>query len=304
MTVTAEMVRTLRGMTGAGMMECKSALVEAEGDLEAAVDRLKARGIVKAARKSDRIASDGLVGIAVDGKRGALVEVNSETDFVARNDRFQGLVARLAGLAMTVDGDVEALRRAEYDDGVGVDEELANATATIGERIVLRRAAMLSVSEGVVVGYVHNAVRPGMGRIGVLVALESKGDVAVLEALGKQIAMHVANTRPVAISPEEVPADLVERERRIFREQASASGKPADIVEKMVDGRVRRYLEEIALTEQTSVIDGRTRISELLHDAGKSAGASVSIGGFVCFVVGESVPEASPPAAPASMASA
>lgn len=300
MTVTAEMVRTLRGMTGAGMMECKSALVEAEGDLEAAVDRLKARGIVKAARKSDRVASDGLVGMALDGTRGALVEVNSETDFVARNDRFQDIVERLSSLALAVGGDVDRLRASDFGAGASVDQELVGATATIGERIVLRRAAMLSVSEGVVVGYVHNAVRPGMGRIGVLVALESKGDVAVLEAVGKQIAMHVANTRPVAISPEEVPAELVERERRIFREQASASGKPADIVEKMVEGRVRRYLEEIALTAQTSVIDGRTRVSDLLHDAGKSSGAGVRIAGFICFVVGESLPDRTPPESAAS----
>ena len=246
--ITAALVKELREKTGAGMMDCKKALNENDGDLEASVDWLRTQGLAAAAKKSGRAASEGLVGIATDGKRGAIVEVNAETDFVARNEEFQSFVENVTSLALRGDGTLEDIKANAYGDGVeNVEETLTNMIATIGENMDLRRIATLEVDNGLVGSYVHNALKPGLGKIGVLVALESNGDAEQLEPLGKQLAMHVAAANPQAISRDDVDAADLEREKTILAEQARESGKPDDIIAKMVEGRLRKYYEEVCL---------------------------------------------------------
>jgi len=288
--ITAALVKELREKTGAGMMDCKKALGESGGDIEAAVDWLRKKGLAAAAKKAGRVAAEGLVGAAVEGNRGALVEVNSETDFVSRNDKFQGLVSTLAGLALKANGDIEALAASAYPGtGRTAAEEVTHLVATIGENISLRRSVALSVSDGVVAAYVHSPVTAGLGKIGVLVALESTGDKAKLEAFGKQVAMHVAAARPDALHIADVEASNLERERAVLVEQARASGKPEAIIEKMVDGRIRKYYEEVVLHEQVWVLDGETKVRAAIEAAAKEAGAPVTVTGFVRFVLGEGI---------------
>ena len=290
MEITAALVKELREATGVGMMDCKKALIETNGDMEAAIDWLRTKGLAKAAKKSSRIAAEGLVAIAVDGTNGAIVEVNSETDFVARNELFQTIVGHAAQLAHHTKGDVERLAEAAYP---GTERtlagELTNAVATIGEHMNLRRSALLSVNDGVIASYVHNAVKPGMGRLGVLVALESTGNKDALLAVGKQIAMHIANTKPLSLSPDDLDPAVVDRERAVFAEQARESGKPDAIIEKMVEGRVRKFYEEVTLLAQTFVIDGETKISDVVKNAEKDAGAPIKLTGFVCYALGEGI---------------
>lgn len=287
--ITAQLVKDLREKTGAGMMDCKKALTETQGDMEAAVDWLRKKGLSAAAKKSGRVAAEGLVAVAGNGTRAAVVEVNAETDFVGRNEQFQKTVGQIAQIALNGDGDVAALAQAPYGNGKTVQEELTNLIATIGENMTLRRAVKLSVNDGVVATYVHNAVSPGVGKIGVLVALESAGDKAKLAELGKQLAMHVAAASPQALTIAEVDPAKLEREKAILTEQAAGSGKPADIIAKMVEGRIRKYYEEVVLTEQVYAIDGETKISKVIEAAAKSCGAPVTLAGFARFQLGEGI---------------
>jgi elongation factor Ts len=287
--ITAALVKELREISGAGMMDCKKALVETSGDKEAAVDWLRKKGLAAAAKKSGRVAADGLVGIVTDGSHGALVEVNCETDFVARNEQFQGFVAAVAKLALKA-ADVEALKAMQLPgESLTVAEKLTQLVATIGENMQLRRTAKLSVSNGAVAAYMHNAVIPGLGKIGVLVGLESSGDKATLAALGKQIAMHVAASSPQALTIDAVDPAALERERAVLAEQARASGKPAEIIGKMVEGRLRKYYEEVVLLEQAYVHDPDTRVKQAIEKAGKELGTPVKIAGFVRFALGEGI---------------
>jgi elongation factor Ts len=289
MSVTAALVKELREKSGAGMMDCKKALGETNGDMDAAIDWLRTKGLATAAKKSGRVASEGLVAIAVEGTSGAVVELNAETDFVARNTEFQDFARSLSGLALAA-GDLDALRAATYPDtGRTVEEELTQKIATIGENMTLRRMERLSVSSGAVVSYMHNATADGLGRIGVLVALESTADEAALQGLGKQLAMHIAATSPASLSVEDLDKDAVQRERDVLIEQAKASGKPQEIAEKMVEGRMKKYYQEVVLLEQTSVIDGETRIADVITKAGKDAGADIAMTAFVRFNLGEGI---------------
>lgn len=288
--ITAALVKELREKTGAGMMDCKKALAESGGDVEAAVDWLRKKGLAAAAKKSSRVAAEGLVGVATRGTAGAVVEVNSETDFVARNDKFQAFVARLAELSLDADGDVEALKATDYPrTGRNVADELTHMIATIGENMNLRRAASLSVAQGVVTSYVHNSVVPGLGKIGVIVALESAAPADKLEELGRSIAMHIAAARPEALDVSSVDASLLDREREVLSDQARASGKPEEIIAKMVEGRLRKYYEEVVLLEQVYVIDGETKVKDIVAKAGKHLGAPVALTGFVRYTLGEGV---------------
>ncbi len=290
MSITASMVKELRDKTGAGMMDCKTALTEAGGDLEAAVDWLRTKGLAKAAKKAGRVAAEGLIGIASKDNKAAIVEVNSETDFVSRNETFQDLVRTIAETALTVDGDVEALAAATYPGKAqSVADELQEAIATIGENMSLRRSAAFTADPGAVATYMHNAVAPGLGKIGVLVSLESSGDPAVLMAIGKQIAMHVAATNPIAVTEDAIPADVVERERAVYFEQARESGKPDNIIEKMVEGRLRKYFEEVALVKQAFVVDPDKTVEQALKAAESEAGAPIAIAGFVRYALGEGI---------------
>ena len=287
--ITAGMVKDLRDKTGAGMMDCKAALGETNGDTEAAVDWLRKKGLAKAAKKAGRIAADGLIGIATKPGRGAIVEVNSETDFVARGDEFQGFVLKAAQRALEAEGDLERLLTASFEGGASTAETLSALVAKIGENMSIRRSAAIAVSPGVVVSYVHNAAAPDLGKIGVLVALESPGDAGKLMALGKQLAMHVAAANPLALSPESLPAEVVARERAIFADQAKESGKPANVIEKMVEGRMRKFYEESVLLSQVFVVDGETQVAKVLENAKSDVGAPVKIAGFVRFAVGEGI---------------
>jgi elongation factor Ts len=287
--ISAALVKDLREKTGAGMMDCKKALTETEGDIESAVDWLRKKGLAAAAKKASRVAAEGLIGVAVGPRRGAVVELNAETDFVARNDGFQALVRQVTALGLEADGDLDRLRAQRTGDGKTVDEALTHAIATIGENMTLRRYAMLAVEDGVVASYVHNATAPSLGRIGVLVALESTGDKAQLEELGKQVAMHVAAANPQALSVDSVDPALLERERSVLSEQARASGRPENIVEKMVEGRLRKFYEDVVLTEQAWVLDPDKRVGAVLAEAGKAVGAPVVCTGFVRFALGEGV---------------
>ncbi|WP_196258280.1 translation elongation factor Ts [Pelagibacterium limicola] len=290
MSISAADVKTLREMTGVGMMDCKKALTETNGDIEAAVDWLRSKGLAKAAKKADRVAAEGLVGIASEGNRAAIVEINSETDFVARNEQFQSIVANAAKLALGVNGDVAALAAAAYPGtGRTVSEELTEAIAKIGENMTLRRSSVLEVSQGVVGTYVHSAIAEGLGRIGILVGLESSGDKGVLVTLGKQIAMHIAATNPLSLSSEDLDPAAVERERSVFVEQAKASGKPDNIIEKMVEGRIRKYYEEVTLLAQVFVIDGENTVAQAVANAEKDAGAPIKVTGFVRYALGEGI---------------
>ena len=287
--ITASLVKELREKTGAGMMDCKKALVETGGDIEEAVDFLRKNGLAAAAKKSGRVASEGLIGVATQDGKGALVEVNAETDFVARNDDFQTFVSSVATIMLESDSIEEATNAGFPGTERTVGEQLTHNIATIGENMSLRRGATLAVNEGCVVSYVHNALTGGLGKIGVLVALESTGDKAALEQLGKQIAMHVAAARPEALSVDDIAADAVERERTVLVEQAKASGKPENIIEKMVEGRLRKYYEEVALLEQTFVVDNETKVSKVVENAAKEVGAPVSLSGFVRYELGEGI---------------
>ena len=289
MSVTAALVKELREKSGAGMMDCKKALGETGGDMDAAVDWLRTKGLAAAAKKSGRVAAEGLVSVSVDGTSGAIVELNAETDFVARNTEFQDFARHLGTLALGA-SDIESLKTLDYPDtGRNVAEELTNKIATIGENMSLRRMEKVSVSSGSVVSYMHNATADGLGRIGVLVALESTASADVLTGLGKQIAMHIAATSPASLSVADLDAEMVARERDVLIEQAKASGKPQEIAEKMVEGRMKKYYQEVVLLEQTSVIDGETRIEDVIIKAGKDAGADIALKAFVRFNLGEGI---------------
>ena len=287
--ITAASVKELRERTGAGMMDCKKALAENNGEMETSVDWLRAKGLAAAAKKAGRTAAEGLVGVAVSGNKGAVVEVNSETDFVAKNEQFQGFVRDVAQIALTTGTDINALNNAAYPTGGTVAEALTNNIATIGENQSLRRAAVLEVSQGVVVSYVHNAAAPNMGKIGVLVALESAAPAESLTALGKQLAMHIAAANPLALNAEGLDADLLARERAIAVDKAAESGKPANIVEKMVDGTMAKFAKENALLSQLFVIDGKTPVADVVAAAGKEAGAPVTLKAFERFQLGEGI---------------
>ncbi len=287
--ITAALVKGLREKTGVGMMDCKKALTETGGDLEAAVDWLRKKGLAAAAKKSGRVAAEGLVGLVAEGSRGAIVEINSETDFVARNEDFQGFVSQVAELALEAGGGLEALAAAAYPGGGTVGEAVTGMIAKLGENMSLRRTAVLQVSQGVVASYVHNQAAPGLGKIGVLVALESAGDTDKLTSFGRQLAMHVAAAAPQAVSAEDVDATALERERSVLAEQARASGKPEEIIEKMVQGRLRKYYEEICLLDQTFVIDSDSKVRQAVEAAGEDAGAPVTVTGFQRFQLGEGV---------------
>ncbi|MEO1252602.1 MAG: translation elongation factor Ts [Pseudomonadota bacterium] len=292
--ITAAMVKELREKTGAGMMDCKTALNETDGDMEAAVDWLRKKGLAKAAKKAGRTAAQGLVAVNVEkegaGAIGVVVEVNSETDFVARNDVFQKMVGDISATAISVEGDLDGLRAAKYPGtDKAVDEHIAEMVGQIGENMALRRAAGISVGEGVVATYVHGMVTDGAGKIGVIVGLKSSGDKAKLDALGKQIAMHVAAARPLAGTIADLDPAVVEREKSILADQARASGKPEQIIEKMVEGRLRKFYEESVLLEQVFVIDGETKVAKVIENAAKEAGAPIEFAGFVRLELGEGV---------------
>jgi elongation factor Ts len=288
--ITAALVKELRDQTGAGMMDCKRALGDTNGDVEAAVDWLRKKGLAAAAKKAGRVAAEGLIGIATGPKAGAVVEVNSETDFVARNELFQDFVRKVAQLAVAADRDIEALKAASFaGNGKTVEGELTDLIARIGENMVLRRVARLGIGQGYVASYVHNSVSPGLGKIGVLVALESAAGEDVLAPLGRQLAMHVAAANPLYLDQTSVPASALDRERAVLREQAQASAKTEAIVERMVEGRLRKFYEEVVLLEQVFVIDDERRVGKVVEEAAKEAGAPIRIAGFVRFALGEGI---------------
>jgi elongation factor Ts len=287
--ITAGSVKELRERTGAGMMDCKKALAETNGEMEAAIDWLRAKGLAAAAKKAGRTAAEGLVGVAVEGVRGTVVEVNSETDFVAKNEIFQDFVRNVAKLALENGTDVEALAAAQYPDGGTVQEKLTDNIAKIGENQSLRRAAVLEVGQGAVVSYVHNQVAPGLGKIGVLVALESAAPADTLTQLGKQIAMHVAAAHPLALDADSLNPELVERERSIAMEKAKESGKPQNIIDKMVEGGLGKYRKDNALLSQLFVMDNKTPVADVVASAAKDAGTGIQLIGFVRFQLGEGI---------------
>ncbi len=287
--ITASMVSELRQSTGAGMMDCKAALVESAGNMEAAVDWLRTKGLAKAAKKSGRVAAEGLVGIAAAGTRGVVVEVNSETDFVARNEQFQKLVRDIAAVAGSGKADVEALKTAAYPGGGTVQEAIANAVATVGENMTLRRVASLSVGSGVVASYLHNSVGEGLGKIGVLVALESTGATDALNAIGRQVAMHIAATNPQGLDATTISAEVVARERAVLAEKAKASGKPDNVVEKIVESGLKTYFKEVCLVDQPFVHDGSKTVAQAVKEAEKAAGAPIVLAGYVRFALGEGI---------------
>jgi elongation factor Ts len=287
--ITAALVKELREKSGAGMMDCKRALTESAGDIEAAVDWLRKKGLAAAAKKAGRIAAEGLIGVASAGLTGAAVEVNSETDFVALNEAFQGYVRNVATAALGAGGDVEKLKAAAYPSGGTAADALTALVAKIGENMSLRRTAAFTVKDGVVATYMHAAVSPGLGKIGVLVALESSGDKGKLLALGKQIAMHIAATNPQALDITSVDPAALAREKAVLTEQASASGKAPAVIEKMVEGRVRKYYEETVLLEQVYVVDGESRVKDVIAKLAKEMGTAVSCTGFVRYALGEGI---------------
>jgi elongation factor Ts len=288
--ISATMVRDLRERTGAGMMDCKKALAANEGNFEAAVDWLRSKGLAAAAKKAGRTAAEGLVGVSVHGHRGAVVEVNSETDFVAKNTQFQAFVRATVEVALDIGADVAAIAAAPMPGGTGsVGEALTNNIATIGENQSLRRAAILEVGAGLIAPYIHNQVADGLGKIGVLIALESAAGVDVLAPLGRQLAMHVAAANPLALDGSGIDAELLERERAIAREKAAGSGKPPEIIEKMIEGGVRKFASENALMSQVFVIDGKTKIADVVAKAAKDAGEAIALTGFVRFHLGEGI---------------
>lgn len=286
---SAKDVKELRERTGAGMMDSKKALQENTGDMEAAVDWLRTKGLAAAAKKAGRTAAEGLVGVAVNGSRGAAVEVNSETDFVAKNDQFQDFVTKVTEIALGTDGDLDALKLAEYPGGGTVNDKLTDNIATIGENQSLRRVAHVGVDSGAIISYVHNAAATGLGKIGVLVALESNAGADILTPLGKQLAMHIAAAAPMALNGDDLDEATVERERAIAQEKAAESGKPDNIVEKMVDGAIAKYRKENALMSQIFVMDNKTRIEDVVAAAAKEAGTAIVLKGFIRFQLGEGI---------------
>jgi elongation factor Ts len=287
--ITAASVKELRERTGAGMMDCKKALGETGGEMEAAIDWLRTKGLAAAAKKAGRTAAEGLVGVEVDGNRGAIVEINSETDFVAKNEQFQDFVRTAAAITLGTGSDIEALKEACWPGGGTVEEKLTSNIATIGENQAIRRAALLEVGEGVIVSYVHNAAAPGLGKIGVLVAIESGAERGALEALGKQLAMHIAAANPLALRGEDLDPALLDRERAIAREKAAESGKPAEIVEKMVEGAIAKFRKENALLSQLFVIDNKTKIEDVVAAEAKRLGAPILLKAYVRFQLGEGI---------------
>ena len=287
--ITAAMVKDLREKSGAGMMDCKKALNETSGDMDGALDWLRTKGLAAAQKKSSRTAAEGLVGVATAGTKGAAVEVNSETDFVAKNDQFQQFVREVTQIALATSDDIEAIKAEAMPSGTTVAEVLTNNIATIGENQSLRRARRLEVSKGAVVSYVHNQASPGLGKIGVLVALESDASDEVLQGLGKQLAMHIAAAFPKALNEEDLDEAEIERERAIATEKAAESGKPADIIAKMVEGGIAKYRKEHALVSQLFVMDGKTKISDVVAKAGKDAGATIVLKDYVRFQLGEGI---------------
>jgi|SRR5579864_855566 len=288
--ITAGLVKDLREKTGAGMMDCKRALQETSGDLEQAVDWLRKKGLAAAAKKAGRVTSEGLVGVATEGKVGALLEVNCETDFVARNETFQGFVKTVTALVLRHGDDIEALKQVAYPGtGRTVGEELTHLIATIGENMALRRAKRLETSEGAVISYMHNSLAPGLGKIGVVVGLQSAADTGKLADVGRPLAMHVAAANPQYLDVASVDSAAVERERAILRDQARQTGKADAIIEKMVEGRLRKFYEETVLLEQTYVIDGESRVGKVVEAAAREAGKPVRIAGFARFALGEGI---------------
>jgi elongation factor Ts len=290
--ITAGLVKELRERSGVGMMDCKKALAENNGDIEASMDWLRAKGLSKAAKKADRVAAEGLVAAALRtdgaGMTGALVEFNAETDFVSRNEKFQDAARQLATAALDV-SDVEALGAAKLAGGETAQDMITNLIATIGENMVARRMARLQVSQGAVAAYIHNATAPNLGRIGVLVAVEGEGDQAKLQELGRKVAMHVAATQPLSLSTDDLDPAAVERERAIFAEQAAQSGKPESVIEKMVEGRIRKFYEEVVLLKQAFVMNPDQTVEQMVAEAGKDAGGSAKVAGFVRLALGEGV---------------
>lgn len=288
--VTATMVKDLREKTGAGMMDCKQALGETKGDMEAAIDWLRKKGLSKAAKKAGNIAAEGLIGVAARSGAGAVVEVNSQTDFVARNEQFQSLVAKIATLALDAGGDIAKLLKMPVPgSGNTVEGQVQALSGSIGEKLELRRAAHFWVSPGVVSTYAHAQVAPDLGRIGVLVSLKSSGDAGKLAALGRQIAMHVAAANPLALTADKVDPALIEREKAIFADQARATGKPENVIAKMVEGRLRKFFDEVVLLEQPFIMDNDKKVAVVLKDAEKDVGAPISIEGFVRYALGEGI---------------
>jgi len=289
--ISASLVKELREKTGVGMMDCKKALIENDGDMEAAIDWLRKKGLSKAAKKADRVAAEGLVGVKSDGKTGAVVEINSETDFVARNEQFQNMVGEITELALSTGGDLDKLLAAKMGSKfMNVEDYVKEMVATIGENMTVRRTGALSVEEGVVSAYVHNKSADGMGKIGVLVALESSGDNEKLADFGRQLAMHVAAASPLALLPEELDGEVIDRERAIYSEQAKASGKPPEIIEKMVEGRLRKeFFQQVVLMQQTFVIDGKATVEQAVKTSEKLIGAPVKVVGFVRYALGEGI---------------
>lgn len=287
--ISASLVKELREKSGAGMMDCKKALNETKGDMEAAMDYLRKKGLASAAKKSGRAAAEGLVSVASAGNTGVAIELNAETDFVARNEQFQSYLAQITDLALKNKiGSVEGLKAAMLG-GKTVETGITDLIASIGENMTLRRMALLQVKQGIVSTYVHNALQPNRGKIGVLVALESSGNADKLNALGRQLAMHIAAARPEALDTASLNKDLVARERAIHADKAKQSGKPAEIVEKMVDGSMRKFYEQVVLLEQTFIIDGQTKISAVLANAAKDVGGDVKIAGYIRYELGEGV---------------
>ncbi|WP_338240359.1 translation elongation factor Ts [Aurantiacibacter hainanensis] len=287
---SASDVKALREKTGAGMMDAKKALEASDGDIEAAIDALRAKGLATAQKKSSRTAAEGLVGVAVEGTKGTAVEVNSETDFVAKNEKFQDFVRKTTQVALGMDSDdVEALKAASYPDGGTVGDKLTDNVATIGENQQVRRMQTVNVANGIVVPYMHNAQAPNLGKIGVLVALESDAGADVLEPLGKQLAMHIAAAFPQALDADSLDPEVIERERKVAAEKAAESGKPENVQEKMVEGAVKKYAKENALLSQIYVIDNKTPIADVVAQAGKEAGTQIVLKDYVRFQLGEGI---------------
>ena len=286
--ITAQMVKDLREMTGAGMMDCKSALNETSGDVDAAVDWLRKKGLSKAAKKADRVAAEGLVGVAVKGTKGVLVEVNSETDFVARNDLFQGLVKLVADVAMSAGTDVEKIKQAKAGS-ITVADAINDTIAKIGENMTLRRAAEVSVGKGVIGSYVHNAVSDGIGKMGVLVGLESAGDAGQLAELGKQVAMHVASSNPLSVDASGLDPVTIQREKDVLADKFKAQGKPAAMIDKIVESGIKTYYKEVTLLDQPFIFDDKKSVAQALKEAEGKVGAPIKVTGFIRYKLGEGV---------------
>src|SRR6188474_3584787 len=286
--ITAAMVKELRDKTGAGMMDCKAALAETKGDMEAAVDWLRKKGLSKAAKKAGRVAAEGLIAIMVAPRKGAMVEVNSETDFVARNDHFQGLVKMIADVALNTGEDIEAIKAAKAGS-MTVADAVSSAIATIGENITLRRAAVLSVAQGVVASYMHNQVSDGLGKIGVLVALESPGKADELAAIGRQVAMHIASANPLALDAASLDPAVVEREKNVLADKFKQQGKPANVIEKIVESGLKTFYKEVCLLEQPFIFDDKKSVAQALKEAEGKAGGSIKVTGYVRYALGEGI---------------